>query len=125
MERKKSILVIEDDKIIRETLYDFLTENGFSVGEVGDGIEALDYISRKKPDLVITDLLLPGEHGLNIVERIRDHYSIPIIILSGIYNQDEVSHVINDYKVEGFFKKPLDYHILLGKIHSIFDDKTL
>lgn len=122
MQNRKIILVIDDEPEIRDLLKDFLEDNNFTVELVDDGVEALEYMERNTPDLVITDLLLPGEHGIDLIKIIKEKRFVPVIVMSGIYRSEEVSHVIKDNFVEGFFEKPLDLDKLLEKINSLLNE---
>ena len=122
MEAKREILVVEDEEETRELLVTFFRENNYDVREAGNGTDALDLLKEKVPDLVITDLLLPGEHGVDLVRKVKDRYFIPVIIISGIYRAEEVRDVIENYFVEGFFEKPVDVMNLLRKVNVILND---
>lgn len=125
MPTKKNILIVDDDQEVIDLLKDYLEVNDFNTYSFNDGLEALDYLKDTQPDLVITDLLLPGEHGINVVKTIKQKYFIPVIMMSSIYNEKELKHVINEYYVEGFFQKPFELNALLRKINSIFDAKPV
>lgn len=121
MQNKKIILVIDDEPDIRDLLKDFLEDNNFFVQVVDDGAEALEFMGKKIPDIVITDLLLPGEHGIDLIKIIKEKYFIPVIVISGIYRAKEVTHVIKEEFVEAFFEKPLELDALLDVINSILN----
>lgn len=125
MPTKKNILIVDDDQEVIDLLKDYLEVNEFNTSSFTDGLEALDYLKDTVPDLVITDLLLPGEHGINVVKTIKQKYFIPVIMMSSIYNEKELKHVIDEYFVEGFFQKPFELNALLRKINSIFDAKPV
>lgn len=122
MEAKREILIVEDEEETRELLVAFFRDNNYDIREAGNGTDALDLLKEKVPDLVITDLLLPGEHGVDLVRKIKDKYFIPVIIISGIYRAEEVRDVIENYFVEGFFEKPVDVMNLLRKVNVILND---
>jgi two-component system OmpR family response regulator len=121
-EIKRDILVIDDEPEIREMLKEFLEEHDFTVATAKDGIEALECIKKHVPGIVITDLLLPGEHGINLIKTIKEKYFIPTIIISSIYNMEEVKPVMEEHFVEGFCKKPVNLAELLAKINEIGKD---
>jgi CheY-like chemotaxis protein len=76
------LLVVDDDKGIRDLLSRYLTEQGFTVSAVEDG-QAIDaWLRDGTPDLVILDLMLPGEDGLSLARRLRSDYGFPIIMIS-------------------------------------------
>lgn len=123
MPDKKNILIIDDDQEVIDLLKDFLEVNGFDTASFTDGLDALNYLKETLPDLVLTDLLLPGEHGINVVKQIKDKYFLPVIMMSSIYEEKELTHVMDDYFVEGFFQKPFELHALLKKVNEILNAK--
>ncbi len=122
MEKKNSILIVDDEKEIRRLLKEFLEKNGFEVFVAEDGQQALKFATEHVPDLLITDLLLPKEHGIDVMHTIKDKLFLPIIAISGIYNKDEIKDRLDDIYIDGFFEKPLDLDKLLACIHSILNE---
>jgi len=123
MPDKKNILIIDDDQEVIDLLKDYLEVNGFDTTSFTDGLDALNYLKENLPDLVLTDLLLPGEHGINVVKQIKEKYFLPVIMMSSIYEEKELTHVMDDYFVEGFFQKPFELHALLKKVNEILNAK--
>lgn len=121
MEKKNLILVIDDEPEIRLLLKDFLEKNGFAVLLAEDGKQALKLASEYSPELVITDLLLPKEHGIDVMQSLKDNYLVPVIAMSGIYKKDEIMGKISDIYIEEFFEKPLNLNSLLACVHSILN----
>ena len=83
----RTVLVVEDDDFLRETLTDALCEEGFKVASVADGQEALIWLSAtsSNPKLILTDLLMPNLDGWQLCERLRadEHWQhIPVVVLS-------------------------------------------
>jgi len=117
----RHILVIDDEPEVRDMLHGFLEEKGFSVTLAMDGIQAIECIKQDIPGIIIIDLLLPGEHGINLIKTIKKDYFIPIIIISGVYRQEEISPFMEENFVEGFIEKPIDLNRLLQSIQSIID----
>src|SRR5260370_8707253 len=70
---RQKVLVVEDEADIRELLRYNLAQEGFTVEEAGDGAEALDRISRRAPDLLVLDLMLPQMSGLELCRRLRSN----------------------------------------------------
>jgi len=116
---KKIILIVEDEPEVSLMLKDFFNSQDFEVALVDDGAAGLEYLKGGKPDLVITDLLLPGEHGIDLIKTIKEEYFIPVIVISGIYKLGEVQRSIEYDGVEGFFEKPLDLKKLLKRVQEI------
>ena len=76
------LLVVDDDPELRELTEAYLTQQGFEVACVASGEEMDLYLQEHRVDLLILDLMLPGEHGLSIAQRLKKHSSLPIIIVS-------------------------------------------
>lgn len=117
----KHVMVIDDEPDVREVIQDYLEGKGFRVSVAEDGLKALELMEKEIPDAAIIDLLLPGEHGINLVKTIKEKYFIPIIMISSIYRMDEVQHIIDEYFVEGFMEKPLDLKQLEERLHRVID----
>jgi two-component system response regulator VanR len=122
---KKNILVVEDEENVQNFLKEFLEEHNFNVTIAGDGIKAMEMLEKNQPVLMIVDLLLPGEHGLPLIKAIKEKYFIPTIIISSIYDQTEIEDFMEEYFVEAFLEKPLNLDLLLKKINSIIDARTV
>ncbi|MDQ1351608.1 MAG: two-component system, OmpR family, response regulator VanR [Acidobacteriota bacterium] len=122
---KKHILIIDDDLEVIEMLKDLFEGNDFFVGAATNGTEGLDYFKHQLPDLVISDLLLPGEHGLNVIKVIKEKYFLPVIIISSIYKEGQLKSIMEEHFVEAFFEKPLKLSVLLEKVNSILNARTV
>lgn len=121
MKKKNTILIVDDEMEIRLLLQEFLEKNGYNVRVAEDGQQALQLAGEELPDLVITDLLLPKEHGIEVMQAIKDRFFLPIIAISGIYRKEEIQGRINDVFIDGFFEKPLDLDSLLACIRCILN----
>src|SRR5687768_636239 len=103
-ERRKTILVVEDDEDLRRLFRTTLSLDGFDVVEAGDGMEALRWIDHSPPDLVILDLLLPRLSGMVVQQEIAAQAvtrEIPIVVITGsTISQEELS-------VACFLRKPV------------------
>lgn len=114
------ILVVEDTKFFRAYLNDLLVKAGFEVVMAQDGLEALEYLSRECPDLVITDVLMPRMNGFELCRRIKDRpetATLPVIMMTQVYTRAHHEreamgvHGADDYIVKPF--QPTD---LLARI---------
>jgi DNA-binding response OmpR family regulator len=121
MKKKNLILIVDDEADIRLLLKEFLEKNDFDVIVAEDGQQALKLAGEYSPDLVITDMLLPKEHGVVVMQTIKDNYFLPIIAISGIYKKNEIEDKIGDVYIDGFFEKPLNLDEILVCIHSILN----
>ena len=79
-----TVLLVEDEALLREGIQEVLEMSGYRVIGAGDGIEALEWLAQVPVSLVITDLLMPKMNGVEFIERVRDQYpELPIIVASG------------------------------------------
>ena len=106
----KTILIIEDDKFLKELIVRKLTEEGFGVSEAVDGEEGIKKIKEEKPDLVLLDLILPGIDGFEVLSQMRKESalsSIPVIILSNLGQKEDVEKGLKmgavDYLIKAHF----------------------
>jgi DNA-binding response OmpR family regulator len=113
------ILVVDDDRELRELLENYLTEQGYGVSSV-ENAPAMDrFLASHQPDLVILDLMLPGEDGLSIAKRLRTgHGDVPILMLSA--RGDEVDRIVGlEVGADDYLPKPFNPRELLARIRAI------
>lgn len=87
MEKKKKIVIIEDEVILRETLHDFLEKENFEVNSAADGEAGVELVMRKIPDLVLLDIILPKKNGYEVITELRENQTtkdVPIILLTNL-----------------------------------------
>jgi len=96
-ENKGNILVVEDDKFLRELLVRKLFGEGFAVESAIDATGTFEILSRWKPDIILLDLILPGEDGFSILEKLKkdkNFASTPVIILSNLGQQEDIDRAL-------------------------------
>jgi len=89
----KKILIVEDDKFLRELIVRKLDEEGYDVSEAVDGEEGIKKIKEEKPNLVLLDLILPGIDGFEVLANVKQDpqvSSIPVIILSNLGQLEDI-----------------------------------
>lgn len=112
------ILIVEDDQRLAELTAEYLQVNGFEVSVEGDGARAARRIIDSQPDLVILDLMLPGEDGLSICRRVRSQYQGPILMLTA--RSDELDQVQGlDLGADDYVCKPVRPRLLLARIQAL------
>jgi DNA-binding response OmpR family regulator len=106
----QKILIIEDDKFLRELMARKLKEEGFAIDEAVDGEEGLRKSKEGKPNLILLDLILPGIDGFEVLAKIKqdpETKSIPVIILSNLGQKEDIEKGIKlgavDYLVKAHF----------------------
>jgi DNA-binding response OmpR family regulator len=119
MNKKNLILVVDDEAEIRSLLKEFLEGKNYEVWLAEDGQKAIELAEKLTPDLVITDLLLPKEHGIDVLHQIKERFFIPVIAISGIYTKKEIMEDVDDIFLDGFYEKPLNLEGLLKGIQAI------
>ena len=119
MDQRPHLLIIEDDVEIRSLLRDHLTREGFRV-DVGDGGAALDRFRNTfgDPDLVVLDIMLPGEDGLSICRRLRAASRVPILMLTA--KGDEIDRIVGlEMGADDYLPKPFNPRELVARIRAI------
>nr|WP_218191288.1 response regulator [Enhydrobacter aerosaccus] len=118
MSRSPHILIVEDDREIRTMVSRFLQKNGFRVS-VAEDARAMDRVLEAAAiDLLVLDLMLPGEDGLSICRRLRASSSIPVIMLTA--SGDPVARVVGlEMGADDYVPKPFDPHELLARVKAV------
>lgn len=113
-----NLLVIDDDPELRELTQAYLEQQGFTVACVESG-EAMDaYLLDATPDLIILDLMLPGEHGLSIATRLKQHSDLPIIIVSA--QGEDVDRIVGlEVGADDYLAKPFNPRELLARVRAV------
>ena len=119
MEQQSSqVLIVEDDQRLAELTREYLQANGFVVEVEGDGAKAAERIINEQPDLVILDLMLPGEDGLSICRKVRQRYAGPILMLTA--RSDDLDQVQGlDMGADDYVCKPVRPRLLLARINAL------
>ncbi|MDE1994756.1 MAG: response regulator [Rhizobiaceae bacterium] len=113
-----SLLLVEDDREIRALLEEFLSREGFAV-EAVDSAPAMDRaLARGFPDLIILDLMLPGEDGLSACRRIRARNQVPILMLTA--KTEDIDRILGlEMGADDYLGKPFNPRELLARIRAI------
>ena len=82
IEAMPTVLVVDDEPIVREVVVRYLQREGFATLEADDGERAREHLERESPDLVVLDVMLPGTDGLELCRRIRSSSDVPVILLT-------------------------------------------
>ncbi len=115
---KKNILVVDDDEGIRKLLKQELEDAGYAADEADKGVEALEKIKRKRYDLIILDVMMPGITGLDLARILKsgpETMNIPIIILSVVEDKQEGFKI----GVDSYLVKGAEYHNLLKEVDGL------
>lgn len=99
---KSEILVVDDDPMLLKLLVDTLNTIGYKVDGVKNGEAALNALSEKNYDMVITDIIMPGLNGVALLEKIKKKFSIPVLFISGA----DSPPISGSVQPDGFIAKP-------------------
>ena len=112
------ILIVDDDPALRELLKRYLGEQGFAVAGVSDSIAMGHYLDEHTADLIILDLMLPGEDGLSIAKRLCNSHDIPILMLSA--RSEDIDRIVGlEVGADDYLAKPFNPRELLARIRAI------
>jgi len=106
----KKILIIEDDKFLKELIAQKLVKEGYNIAEAIDGEEGIKKVKSEQPDLDLIDLILPGIDGFEVLSKMKEDsslVSIPVIILSNLGQKEDVEKGLKlgaaDYLIKAHF----------------------
>jgi DNA-binding response OmpR family regulator len=113
----ETILVVEDEPSLQETLAYNLKKEGYTVEAVGDGLVALDSARRLKPDLIVLDLMLPGLEGFEVCRILRKEMTTPILMLTA--RDDEIDRVVGlEVGADDYLTKPFSMRELMARVKA-------
>jgi two-component system response regulator RstA len=118
LEENWRILIVEDDERLATLTKDYLESNGLKVAVEGDGSRALERIKTEQPDLVVLDLMLPGEDGLAVCRIVRPYYKGPILMLTA--RTEDLDQVLGlEMGADDYVAKPVRPRVLLARIRAL------
>ena len=118
MNNNKQVLVVDDDQAIRELLAEYLSKNNYEVLTAEDGVGMDQKLSENSPDLIVLDIMLPGDDGFTLCQRIRQSSNVPIIMLTA--NSDEMDRILGlEIGADDYIAKPFSPRELLARIKAL------
>jgi two-component system OmpR family response regulator len=112
------VLVVDDDQRIRAMLRRYLVEEGFRISEAADGNSMRAALDAERVDLVLLDLMMPGEDGLSLARQVRQRSDIPIIMLTG--KSDLIDRVAGlEAGADDYIAKPFHLREVLARIRTV------
>lgn len=115
---KINILIVEDEKEIREGVSEYLAEVGYSVISAEDGMQAIELFKNNKIDLVILDIMLPKANGFVVLNKIRQESNVPIIMLTAM--SDDYTQIMSfDEEADDYITKPFSIIVLHKRIEAL------
>ena len=116
------ILIVEDDRMIREGVVEFLREFKYEIVEAGDGLEALKKFNHEI-NLVILDIKLPSMSGLEVLRKIREKSRVPVLMMTA-FSDEESQIMAFSNLADGFMEKPFSLLVLKARVEALLK-KTL
>ncbi len=118
-----SILVVDDELLIRDLLYDYFSGQGWKISVTESGEEALNILSEKHIDLVLTDIRMPNMDGLALASEMRlSHPDIPVVVMTG-YPSVETAVTALRTKVADYVTKPFNIHQLYKLLKATLNEE--
>lgn len=121
--RTQTVLVVDDEPMVREVLAQYLTHDGFAVVEAADGDEAVDKLDAVTPDLVLLDLMLPKRHGLEVLRHARSTSDVPVILLTALGDEkDRIAGL--EMGADDYVAKPFSPREVAARVRSVLRRST-
>ena len=118
MNSSPKLLVVDDDPELRELTQAYLVKNGFIVNTVESSVGMDEFLATNDVDLLILDLMLPGEHGLAIAKRLKKKKDLPIIIVSA--QGEDIDRIVGlEIGADDYLPKPFNPRELLARIRAV------
>ena len=112
------ILVVDDEKLIRDVIKEYLTLEGYEVSEAADGVEAVEKAKNNDYDLIIMDIMMPNKDGYQACKEIKQEKSVPFIMLSA--RGEEYDKLIGfDLGIDDYVTKPFSPKELVARVKAI------
>jgi len=118
MSTEPHILIVDDHRDIREPLAKYLEKNGFRTSEAADAAQARAALKTAAPDLIVLDIMMPGEDGLSLTRDLRARGSVPIILLTAV--TEDTDRIIGlEMGADDYVTKPFNPRELLARIKTV------
>jgi DNA-binding response OmpR family regulator len=113
-----TVLVVDDEPIVREVVVRYLEREGYSTLEADDGEKARALVERESPDLVVLDVMLPGTDGLELCRWIRSHSELPVIMLTA--RGEEADRIVGlELGADDYVTKPFSPRELTARVRTV------
>lgn len=113
-----TVLVVDDEELIRNVISEYLQNDNYQVVEASDGIEALKIIREKAIDLVILDIMMPKKDGYTTLKEMREIKNIPVIMLSARSEEYDKLHGF-DLGIDDYITKPFSPKELMARVKAV------
>lgn len=125
--KKKLILIVDDDSENRKVLGNILMNNNYDVGIASDGYKALEFLKSELPDLILLDIVMPGLNGFEVCEKLKSSKAtkhIPVVFLTARTNTEDI---VKGFEVGGvdYVSKPFNSVELLARVNTHIEMRLL
>ena len=118
MHKNRHILLIDDDEPLRDLVTEYLKGYGFTVDTLPDGIKAVETVAASAPDLIILDVMMPGPDGFEVLQKLRAHTQVPVIMLTA--KGDDADRIVGlELGADDYLPKPFNPRELLARIRAV------
>lgn len=122
----RTLLVVDDDTIVRQSVVAYLEDSGFDIIEAEQGQQGLDMFNNHSPDLVLTDLKMPGMNGLELLAEIhRESNEVPVIVISGVGVMGDVVEALRLGAADYMTKPLVDMEVLVHAVNKSLERRDL
>ena len=117
-EPKHHIAVVDDEPDLRSSVAEYLQLQGYTVSQAGDGPQLRAILAGQPIDLVLLDLRMPGEDGLTVLRGVREHFGVPVIMVTAM--GDPIDRIVGlEVGADDYVVKPFEFRELLARIRSV------
>jgi len=117
----KDILIVEDDQEVSNLLLDVLETQGHTARTAGNGLEALNRIKERRPQLILLDMMMPFMDGLQFIERLRaneEWTNIPVVVMTAVYDMSSLERKTG---AKAILTKPFDIELIVDAVDLYAD----
>ncbi len=112
------ILIVEDEQKLAELLRDYLTQSGFNITVLDNGLAVVPHVRENKPDLILLDLMLPGRNGTDICREIRTFSNVPIIMVTALV--EEIDRLLGlELGADDYVCKPFSPREVVARVKAV------
>jgi DNA-binding response OmpR family regulator len=120
------IVLVDDDRVTLAVIEKALILDGFWVYSAQDGEEGLELVKREKPDILLSDMLMPKIHGADLCKKVKESQELKhtrVILMSAVYKKITYRDIISESGADDFIEKPVDLNDLKDRINKLLKDK--
>ena|SRR3989339_998746 len=124
-ETKKRVLIVEDDPLLLRVLSESFAEQGYEISSVENGLEVMSAVKEFKPDLILLDLILPGQDGFSLLKELKsetDFKDIPVIVVSNLGNEGDVKSCKTLGAEDYFIKANVEVDQIIKRVEKVLHE---